>query len=151
MSKATKRKYVTQEVVNEYVLPTSDKRVVKILASRGNNLHEVVDANNDTFLVSMPTKFRKNVWIKRGDFVLVEPITEGDKVKAEIVNILYKDQIKYIKEMKLWPDSFLEKKSTDDSEMIPSDMLPPCDSDSDSETDTATAVESKDTDSNDED
>ena len=36
----------------------------------------------------MPTKFRKNVWIKRGDFVMVQPIDEGDKVKAEIVHIL---------------------------------------------------------------
>ena len=36
----------------------------------------------------MPTKFRKNVWIKRGDYVLVQPIEEGDKVKAEIVQIL---------------------------------------------------------------
>ena len=54
----------------------------------------------------MPTKFRKNVWIKRGDFVLVSPIEEGDKVKAEIITILYKDQIKYIKNEKLWPEGF---------------------------------------------
>ena len=50
----------------------------------------------------MPTKFRKNVWIKRGDFVMVEPIEEGDKVKAEITHILYKEQIKYIREEKMW-------------------------------------------------
>jgi len=56
--------------------------------------------------VSMPTKFRKNVWIKRGDFVLVSPIEEGDKVKAEIISILYKDQIKHIKNEKLWPEGF---------------------------------------------
>ena len=50
----------------------------------------------------MPTKFRKNVWIKRGDFVLVQPIEEGDKVKAEIVQILMeKHHIKYIKQVKL--------------------------------------------------
>ena len=60
----------------------------------------------ESFLVSMPTKFRKNVWIKRGDFVLVSPIEEGDKVKAEIITILYKDQIKYIKNEKLWPEGF---------------------------------------------
>ena len=33
---------------------------------------------------------------------MVEPIDEGDKVKAEIVVILYKDQIKYIKSEKMW-------------------------------------------------
>lgn len=36
----------------------------------------------------MPNKFRKNLWIKRNNFVLVEDIFEGDKVKAEIVRIL---------------------------------------------------------------
>jgi probable RNA-binding protein EIF1AD len=48
----------------------------------------------------MPTKFRKNVWIKRGDFIMVQPIEEGDKVKAEIVHILVdKHHIKYIKQV----------------------------------------------------
>ena len=54
----------------------------------------------------MPTKFRKNVWIKRGDFVIVTPIEEGDKVKAEITTILYKHQIKHIKSENLWPTGF---------------------------------------------
>ena len=31
-----------------------------------------------------------------------EPIEEGEKVKAEIVHILYKEQIKYIKEEGKW-------------------------------------------------
>ena len=81
----------------------------QVVAGRGNNLHEVVNEKEETFLVSMPTKFRKNVWIKRGDFVLVTPIEEGDKVKAEIISILYKDQIKYIKNEKLWPEGFEKK------------------------------------------
>merc|ERR1711936_1551217 len=63
----------------------------------------------ETFLVSMPTKFRKNVWIKRGDFVVVKPIEEGDKVKAEILTILYKEQIKYIKAENQWPEGFESK------------------------------------------
>ena len=50
--------------------------------------------------VSMPTKFRKNVWIKRGDFIMVQPIEEGDKVKAEIAHILVdKHHIKFIKQV----------------------------------------------------
>ena len=131
MSKATKRKHVTHEVCNEFVLPDSAKSVVKILASKGNNLHEVVNENGEVFLVSMPTKFRKNVWIKRGDYVLTESIKEGDKVKAEIVHILYKDQIKYIKENNLWPVAFADKeKSNESDDIIPRDMLPPSDSES---------------------
>ena len=106
MSKATKRKYVTKEVLDEYVLPEGDIQVAKVLGGRGNNLHDVEDSSGITYLASMPTKFRKNVWIKRGDFILIKPIEEGDKVKAEIVTILYKDQIRYIQENELWPERF---------------------------------------------
>ena len=61
----------------------------------------------------MPTKFRKNVWIKRGDFCIVEPIEEGDKVKAEIVRILYKDQIRHIKAENSWPFKDQEDKKSE--------------------------------------
>lgn len=64
------------------------------MGGRGNNLHEVFDPKEPEvsacYLVSMPTKFRKNVWIKRGDFVLVSPIEEGDKVKGEIIQVFKK-------------------------------------------------------------
>lgn len=87
MSKATKRKHVVKEV-DDLTIPTESQSIVRIVESRGNNLHEVADPAGDQYLVSMPTKFRRNIWVKRGNFVLVEPITEGDKVKAEIVRIL---------------------------------------------------------------
>lgn len=99
---------------------------------RGNNLHEVEACDGSKFLVSMPTKFRKSVWIKRGnyesvsngtahfvvnmlivviiilnvlitgDYVIIEPIAEGHKVQAEIVHILYPMQIKSLKQENLW-------------------------------------------------
>lgn len=115
MSRATKRKHVTREVEQDLSLPQPGQIIVKVVAGRGNNLHEVVDDKGEAFLVSMPTKFRKNVWIKRGDFVLVSPIEEGDKVKAEIITILYKDQIKYIKNEKLWPEGFEKQAESVDS------------------------------------
>lgn len=87
MSKATKRKHVTNEI-QDLTIPTETQSIVRIIQSRGNNLHEVTDPAGSQYLVSMPVKFRRNIWIKRGDFVLVEPISEGDKVKAEIVKIL---------------------------------------------------------------
>merc|ERR1712018_1097695 len=128
MSQSTKRKHVTKEVLDEFRLPKTNEKIVQILAGRGNNLHEVYDPsyqnaealdagvvpNDKRYLVSMPTKFRKNVWIKRGDFVVIEPIAEGDKVKAEIVQILYKEQIKYIKEQGSWPSYFSEDSKIDE-------------------------------------
>ena len=66
MSKATKRKHVTKELLDNYDLPTENQSIVKVVGGRGNNLHEVETADGDKFLVSMPSKFRKNVWMKRG-------------------------------------------------------------------------------------
>ena len=132
MSQSTKRKHVTKEVLDEFRLPQNNEKIVQIIAGRGNNLHEVFDPSGQSttevtsnqeltinkYLVSMPTKFRKNVWIKRGDFVVVEPIIEGDKVKAEIVQILYKEQIKYIKNQGQWPPQFLENKDNESNNLV---------------------------------
>ncbi|XP_058506135.1 probable RNA-binding protein EIF1AD [Solea solea] len=111
MSQATKRKHVVQEVLGDFVTPTENQQIVKVTGSRGNNLHEAVTAQGETFLLSMPTKFRKNLWIKRGDYVIVDPIEEGGKVKAEISFILYKDHIQYLQEQQLWPEGFIEESS----------------------------------------
>merc|ERR1712038_564721 len=116
MSSATKRKHVTRDVVQNFALPQDDESIVQVVAGRGNNLHEVKTQTGETFLVSMPTKFRKNVWIKRGDFVVAKPIEEGDKVKAEILTILYKEQIKYIKAENQWPAGFEESKVEEEKE-----------------------------------
>lgn len=121
MSKATKRKHVLKEVLDDdYSAPTESQQIVRVVCSKGNNLHEVKSGTEEVFLASMPTKFRKNVWIKRGDFVLVESIEEGDKVKAEIVRILTKQHIKYYKKDNIWPSEFDEdsKDGTEDQEGI---------------------------------
>lgn len=81
MSSSTKRKHVYAEVLqSELRVPTESQEIVRVVAGRGNNLHEVESATEGTFLVTMPSKFRKNVWVKRGDYILVERIPEGDKV-----------------------------------------------------------------------
>nr|SVE91544.1 EOG090X0KPP [Daphnia sinensis] len=113
MSKTTKRKHVTKEVLDGYVLPAENQKIVKVLGGKGNNLHEVETAEGEKYLVSMPTKFRKNVWIKRGDYVLIQPIQEGEKVKAEIFAILYDSQIKYIQSQEKWPKEFVLPATTD--------------------------------------
>ena len=37
-----------------------------------------------------------------GDYVVIERISEGQKVQAEIVHILYQEQIKTLKQQGLW-------------------------------------------------
>ncbi|MBN3309431.1 EIF1A protein, partial [Amia calva] len=41
-----------------------------------------------------------------GDFVIVDPIEEGEKVKGEISAILYKDHIQHLKTQGVWPQEF---------------------------------------------
>ncbi|XP_016381067.1 probable RNA-binding protein EIF1AD [Sinocyclocheilus rhinocerous] len=112
MSKATKRKHVVKEVLEDCVTPTEDQHIMTVLGSNGNNLHEAVTGSGERFLVSMPTKFRKNIWIKRGDFVIVDPIKEGGKVKGEISFILYKDHIQYLRKLGVWPEGFQEDRTS---------------------------------------
>ncbi|VDM36943.1 unnamed protein product [Toxocara canis] len=157
MSVASKRRFVTKQVKSEFVLPEDGDMIAQILGTRGNNLHEVEDASGEKYLVSMPTKFRKSVWVKRGQFVFIRPIEEGDKVKAEITNVLDDENVLYIREQKLWPlrsvqiyaelAEFVSRFEQDAErltreakrdiggdrkhEVIDADMLPPSDSDED--------------------
>lgn len=113
MSRVTKLKHVRREQdADDFSLPTENQQIVKIVASKGNNLHEVESSNEceERFLVSMPGKYRKSQWIKRGDFVLVEPIEEGDKVKGEIIRILTIEHQKEYKKHKVWPKKFANQR-----------------------------------------
>lgn len=73
-----------------------------------------------TQLAFLPTKFKKLIWIKRNDFVIVECGDEdteeihhqkaeidsssgGGGFRYAITHILYKDQVKHIKSKGLWP------------------------------------------------
>lgn len=123
MSKTTKKKHVSREVLEDFFVPEGDELIARVVCGRGNNLHEVENARGEKFLCSMPSKFRRSVWIKRGDFVIVEPIEEGNKVKAEIIHILYPKQIRYLKHEKAWPVEFqsqdeIEKKETRDDDKL---------------------------------
>ncbi|XP_014296211.1 probable RNA-binding protein EIF1AD [Microplitis demolitor] len=105
MSKVTKRKHVTK-LQEDFSIPLESQSIVQLVEPRGNNLHEVSDSTGERFLVSMPSIFRNNVYVKRGDFVLVESIPEGDKVKAEIIKVLTEEHIKYYRSQSVWPKEF---------------------------------------------
>lgn len=75
MSKATKRKHVQKELLSqEYRVPEDLNNIVKITQNSGNNLHQIENHSGEKYFVSMPGKFRNNIWIKPGDFVIVKPI-----------------------------------------------------------------------------
>ncbi|KAH8241793.1 probable RNA-binding protein EIF1AD [Drosophila bipectinata] len=129
----SRRKHLIKEMMeDDFALPTEQQKIVRVVSSRGNNLHEVEAATNEeNFLVSMPNKFRKSMWVKRGDFLLIEPIEEGDKVKAEICKILTTEHVKEYTKAGIWPVKFTKKsgqeeisaQNQDDSDF--EDDLPP--------------------------
>ncbi|ROT63522.1 putative RNA-binding protein EIF1AD [Penaeus vannamei] len=119
MSVTTKKKHVERELYEDYSLPEEHQSIVKVVRPRGNNLHQVTTPDGEEFLVSMPHKFRKHVWIKRGDYVVTEPIPEGNKVRAEIVRILMKDHIRpvvYVEETDSSEDESEEDKTSGSEE-----------------------------------
>jgi probable RNA-binding protein EIF1AD len=120
MSRVTRLKHVKrEEEADDFDLPTENQQIVRVVSSKGNNLHEVEPANDsENFLVSMPTKFRKNVWVKRGSYIIVENISEGEKVKAEIVRVLTAEHQKEFSKEGVWPKKFTKKRehSSEDEE-----------------------------------
>lgn len=114
----TKLKHVKRELESDdFSLPTPLQQIVRVVSSKGNNLHEVEPADSTTnFLVSMPPKFRKNVWIKRGNYVLVDMIDEGDKVKAELVRVLTDEHTKEFTKHGVWPKKFTNKREHKESD-----------------------------------
>lgn len=118
MSRVTRLKHVKREIeTDDLSLPTETQQIVRVVSSKGNNLHEVEPADEtENFLVTMPNKFRKNVWIKRGNFLLVEPIQEGEKVKAEITRILTDDHRREFIKEGVWPKKFTKKRELSDDE-----------------------------------
>ncbi|KAK9882015.1 hypothetical protein WA026_018867 [Henosepilachna vigintioctopunctata] len=118
MSRATKRKHVMREISkDDFSPPKENQQIVRILANRGNNLHQVEAPDHSTFLVSLPNKFRRNIWIKRGNFVIIDPIVEGVKVKGEIVKILSEEHIKYYKKDNAWPQAFTKEERKGNNEI----------------------------------
>lgn len=139
MSRVARQKHIRNEIwTDDYSLPkenqvmrhfsplksvinlfdyASFQVIARILQPKGNNLHEVEpESTTEPCLASMPTKFRRNVWVKRGDFVLVEPIDEGDKVKVEIVRVLTPQHIKEYTKANIWPKKFTRKREHDEDQ-----------------------------------
>lgn len=119
------RKHLTDAVLHDLPEPKDNEKIARVVSTRGGNHFDICVANDDTvYLAILPTKFHKLVWVKRGDYVLVE-VGEDDEAAQEtsgtsknkaanhddggirhmISHILYKDQVKHLKVNGLWPES----------------------------------------------
>jgi len=150
------RKYLTDSVLNDFPEPKSSEgeRIAQVVGSRGGNLLEIQvapppptndgdegdseESQNNTNsnnkkqpqLALLPTKFRKLVWVKRGDYIIVggdetaqkqdtgkasistedeneHQDNENIKVRYMVHHILYRDQVKHLKSLGVWPKQFM--------------------------------------------
>jgi len=105
----SKRKIAVNTLTNLPV-PGETEKIARVTELRGSNICEVEIPEGEKFLVQLPTKFRKTVWVKRGNYVIINRPTAWDnmqyKVKAMVQHILFPDQIKYLKNESLWPKEF---------------------------------------------
>lgn len=128
------RKTVTDDVL--YGVPELDngRQVAIIQKSQGSNLLEVRLESGDVGLAMLPTKFRKLIWVKRGDFVVVSSgdgsieTATGDvgAVRFIIETVLYPGAIKELQKLGKWPVGF---EAVGDTHAITSRGLPSADSD----------------------
>ncbi|KAF7193854.1 S1-like domain-containing protein [Pseudocercospora fuligena] len=110
-----------QAVAEETLTPPDDlpqgQKIARVKSAAGNNLYNLElpgDHEGEAFstiLAELPSKFRSTIWIKRGNFVVVDATAladRGNKLGGEIVNIV-RDEKRWRK-MKYWPKEFEKSK-----------------------------------------
>jgi len=90
--------------------------VMQVVSCRGSNLIEVMDDTGFKTLALLPAKFHKSLWIKRGNYVLVEEsdreraLEAGNKVTCVILRVLFEEQVRTLRKSSCWPQGFNDHK-----------------------------------------
>ncbi|XP_045803335.1 probable RNA-binding protein EIF1AD isoform X2 [Trifolium pratense] len=85
---------------------------MQVVSLRGSNLIEVMDARGEKSLALFPAKFQKSIWIKRGNFVVVdesgkkEALESGSKVACIVIQVLIYAQVRALQKSAEWPEIF---------------------------------------------
>lgn len=107
--KSQYRKSVTDSFLNDDYLPSETEKIVKVLGNRGDNTFEVQMETGEKALARMPKKFNKLIWVKTGDFTVIEKESADEEGPADsraqfsINHILSKPNVKYLKSKGIWP------------------------------------------------
>jgi probable RNA-binding protein EIF1AD len=127
------RKSVTDSYANDLPVPCNNEVIGRVKGCIGGNMFDIefplASPHKSSSSVVLPSKFRKVIWVKRGDYVIVDignndnnndkdknndntnnndnnNEDDSDKYRYAIKHILNKDQIKHIKSLNLWPEEF---------------------------------------------
>ncbi|MCJ1455149.1 hypothetical protein MMC28_005503 [Mycoblastus sanguinarius] len=93
--------------------------IARVTKAEGKNLYSVeLPSGKEPLLVELPSRFRSQIWIKRGGYVVVDLSAFGDrenKLGGEIINVV-RDEKQWRKQG-YWPSEFVKKPTyLDDSE-----------------------------------
>ncbi|ORX85713.1 nucleic acid-binding protein [Anaeromyces robustus] len=102
-----RRKRITNNILNEMPELKEGQVIMRSLGPKGKNIHEAELPDGTSTLVTLPPKFRNLVWIKRGNYIIVQPSTERkNKLYGDIEFILFPEHIKHLKSLGKWPEEF---------------------------------------------
>ncbi|KAL3837827.1 hypothetical protein ACJIZ3_022418 [Penstemon smallii] len=106
------RKNLKRATEEEMATLQNGQAIMQVMDLRGSNLIEVMDASGQKLLAIFPAKFQKSMWIKRGNFIVVdesgreEAVESGRKVVGMVTQVLYHGQVRLLKKSPEWPDIF---------------------------------------------
>ena len=103
-----------QRALQSYAEPPGpDEIICQARGSRGGNKVDVLLPDGFQALVILPAKFRKQIWIRKGSFVIVQVTADEENEKGErtfngeIVRVLLKDDEKHLRTLEggtYWPE-----------------------------------------------
>ncbi|KAI4165498.1 MAG: hypothetical protein LQ342_000908 [Letrouitia transgressa] len=79
------------ETINPPVRLEEGLLIARIKKAEGNSLYEVELPSKEALLVELPPKFRSQIWIKRGSFVVVDTAAftaRNNKLDGQIANVV---------------------------------------------------------------
>ncbi|POS84209.1 hypothetical protein EPUL_003618 [Erysiphe pulchra] len=102
---------VAQETCNPPSELTATQSIARIFQAEGNNLYFCSLPNQDDpkVLVELPSRFRNAIWLKRGNYVLIdskETNSRHNKIYGEISNIVRDEHI--WRKQSYWPKEFIK-------------------------------------------
>jgi len=105
------RKRIKNKMLKSYPEPSENQQIVRVLEMKGNNTCEVLYPDHSRGIIEIPGKFKKVVYIGKGDYLIVELFKGLLKAKSSgtIVHILQKEQIQYLKKSGQWPETLEDK------------------------------------------
>lgn len=107
------RKTVTDDVLHGLPEPSPTESVSLIARGTGSNLFDVLLESGEHAIAMLPSKFRKLVWLKRGDYVIVSAASGSTQtsrgtsgaVTHAIEHVLYAPAIKHLRDIGRWPEA----------------------------------------------